>query len=266
MSLDVFVWSKQEELKSLRLDRPSISALKARALSAPPARDLIQSLKGRSYLPIIAEVKRTSPSAGSLRKGLDVAQWVRSYGRGGAAAISVLTDRRFFGGSLEDLQRARAAVDLPILRKDFILHPLQLYESRAAGADAVLLIAAALEPNRLRDLYLEAQDLGMTPLVEIHDERELEVVLSLDPPILGINNRDLTTLKVSLETSARLRPLIPKEVMVVGESGIRNARDAAFLVEAGVDALLIGTALMRSRDPAETLRSLGAVRRQPWSG
>lgn len=232
---------------------------------APPIRDLVAALRDTSRVPVIAEIKRISPSEGTLKTGVDVLDQARSYEAGGAAALSVLTDEAFFGGRLQDLREARGAVRVPVLRKDFILDRVQLYESRAAGADAVLLIAAALESALMKELFLEAQHLGMTPLVEVHHESELDAVLGLDPPIVGINNRDLTTLKVDLATSIRLRPLIPPGIVVLGESGIKSAEDVNRLLKAGVDAFLVGTALMRSPDPEKALRDLCSARSLPWS-
>lgn len=232
---------------------------------APPTRDLIAALSDALRVPVIAEIKRISPSEGILKTEVDVLRQARSYEAGGAAALSVLTDEAFFGGRLEDLTLARGAVSVPVLRKDFILDRIQLYESRGAGADAILLIAAALEPSLLKDLFLETELLGMTPVVEVHDEHELDKVLELRPRIVGINNRDLTTLKVNLATSIRLAPLIPPGIFVLGESGINRPEDVNRLLRAGVDAFLVGTALMRSADPEKALRDLCAARSLPWS-
>ncbi len=172
------------------------------------------------------------------------------------AGLSVLTDGPFFQGKLEDLREARAHVALPVLRKDFIIDSIQLYQSRAAGADAILLIAAALSPTHLQELYLETVALGMTPIVEVHEESELSVVMALDPMIVGINNRNLRTMDVSLETCVRLRPLIPEGTLVLAESGIKGPDDVASLLDAGVDAFLVGTTLMKSGDPERTLSRL----------
>ncbi len=218
-------------------------------METPPASNFLLALKNCPHVPIIAEIKRASPSEGSLKEEVSVGILASSYREGGAAAISVLTDGPFFNGSIGDLEEARGAVDLPILRKDFIIDRAQLFESRIAGADAALLIAAALNPTQLQDLFLEAIEIGLTPLVEVHKEEELAPVLELNPPIIGINNRDLSTLKVSLETCIRLRPLIPPGVIVLGESGIEGPDDLERLLEAGMDAFLIGTTLMRSSDP-----------------
>ena len=235
-------------------------------MAAPAPLDLLSALRGCPQVPIIAEIKRASPSAGALQRGASVERLARAYEEGGAAAISVLTDGPFFQGSLADLEEARRAVPLPILCKDFILDPMQIYESRLAGADAVLLIVAALDSGELRWLYEEALALGLTPLVEVHSHEELARALALNPPIVGINNRDLTTLEVSLETCLRLRDRIPPGVMVVGESGIQGPGDLERLLDGGVDAFLIGTTLMRSPDPVASLRGFCRARRHAWSG
>ncbi len=255
---------KREEIARLKRE---VGA--ARLLStldeAPPARNFVAALRDSSRVPVIAEIKRISPSEGALKTGVDVPDQARSYEAGGAAALSVLTDETFFGGRLQDLTTAREAVSVPVLRKDFILDRVQLYESRAAGADAVLLIAAALKPILLKELFLEARELGMASVVEVHHESELDAVLKLQPQIVGINNRDLTTLNVDLETSIRLRPLIPEGIVAIGESGIKSPEDVKRLLHAGLDAFLVGTALMRSPDPEAALRDLCAARSLPWS-
>ncbi len=254
---------KQKRLEIARLkERHDIHSLRSHAMESPPARDMIGALKRCPHVPIIAEIKRASPSEGTLKEEVSVSLLARSYQEGGAAAISVLTDGPFFNGSIKDLEDVRGAVDLPVLRKDFVLDRVQLYESRIAGADAVLLIAAALTPTQLKDLFLEALEIGITPLVEVHKEEELQPVLELNPPIIGINNRDLATLKVSLETSINLRPRIPPEVICLGESGIEGPGDLERLLEAGLEAFLIGTSLMRSSDPKAFLHTLCALRRK----
>jgi indole-3-glycerol phosphate synthase len=255
--LDEILASKRREIEELR-HRSSPAALRERALAAAPPLDFFGRLRSCDRVPIIAEVKRVSPSAGRLRADLDVVAQAMAYRAGGAAAISVITDGPYFGGSLNDLIEVRKGIDLPILRKDFVLDPIQVYESRIAGADAVLLIAAALDPAGLQGLRGEVQALGMLPLIEVHDEMELERVLPLSPPVVGINNRDLRTLRVSLETSKRLRPRIPSDILVIGESGIERPQDIQYLRSCGVDAFLVGTALMRSPDPTSLLADLCA--------
>jgi indole-3-glycerol phosphate synthase len=209
-------------------------------------------------LSVIAEHKRRSPSAGPIREDLELEEVVAAYERGGAAALSVLTEPRSFGGDLHDLVRARAASRLPLLRKDFIVDSYQLAEAVAAGADAILLIVAALRPAELRRLFGEAGQRGLDVLLEVHDERELEQALELEAPVIGINNRDLTTLEVDVRRTFALRPRIPQDRVVVAESGFSRAAQLAELREAGVDAVLVGEALMRSADLEAALRELRA--------
>jgi len=253
--LDQIISSKREEIRVLKADGGE-SQLRSLAENAPDCRDFLHALRADGSVPIIAEIKRSSPSLGPIREVHNVAPLARTYEKAGAACLSVLTDSPFFSGKLADLQSARDATHIPILRKDFILEPVQLYESRLAGADAVLLIVAALDEIRLAELYQEALALRMTPLIEVHDEGELHSALKLDPSLIGINNRNLGTLNVDLETCVRLRPLIPAGVTVVAESGIRGSEDVAMLRRAGMDAFLIGTTLMKSADPGATLAAL----------
>jgi indole-3-glycerol phosphate synthase len=205
---------------------------------------------------LIAEMKRASPSRGPIRPGASVTEIVRAYQEAGARAVSVLTEPNHFGGSLDDLVEARAACDLPLLRKDFLVDEYQLLEARAAGADAVLLIVAALEPDRLNALIGGASDLGMDSLVEVHDEREIETAIDCGAEVLGINNRDLHSLEVDLGTTFRLLPDVPAGTVVVAESGITRPRHVEELEEAGVDAILVGEALMRAEDPGRAIREL----------
>ncbi len=205
---------------------------------------------------VIAEFKRRSPSAGTLRDEPDLTELVGAYRSGGAAALSILTEGPNFGGSLEDLRGARAACELPLLRKDFILDPYQLYEARTAGADAVLLIVAALAPSELEALHDEARAIGLEVLVEVHDREELQSALSLGAEIVGINNRDLRDFSVDVRRTERLMDDVPSGVTVVSESGIVGAEQLRALHERGVHAVLVGEALMRAQDPAAVLRSL----------
>lgn len=223
----------------------------------PPARrDFRAALQGDG-IALIAEFKRGSPSRGPLAENADPAPTTRRYQEAGAAALSVLTESNFFGGQLADLVAARRASSLPALRKDFIIHPCQLVESSGReGPDAVLLIAAALTEGELRSLVELARILGQAPLVEVHDEAELDAALASGADLIGINNRDLRTFEVSLETTLRLRPRIPPGVTVVSESGIRSRGDVLRLVEAGVDAMLVGEALMTASDPASAIKAL----------
>jgi indole-3-glycerol phosphate synthase len=210
----------------------------------------------RPGLSLIAEFKRRSPSAGDIAAGAEVGERVGAYERGGAAALSVLTDEAHFGGSLDDLRAARAACDLPILRKDFIVDSYQLYEAAVNGADAVLLIARALEDELLRELYEEAQRIDLDCLVEVHDGEELERALELDVDVVGINNRDLDAGVVDIATTFELMPDVPAGKTVVAESGISTRSELAELERVGVDAVLIGSALMSAPDPEALAREL----------
>jgi indole-3-glycerol phosphate synthase len=207
---------------------------------------------------VIAEFKRRSPSAGALREDADLEEIVRAYERGGAVALSVLTEGPNFEGSLEDLRAARAACGLPILRKDFIIDPYQLHEARAAGADAVLLIVAALGPEELESLYAGARAMGLDVLVEVHDGEELERALSQGADLIGVNNRDLRDFSVDMDRTTRLMGEIPLSVTAVSESGIATAEHLEKLERVGVDAVLVGEAFMRAPDPEAALRDLRA--------
>jgi indole-3-glycerol phosphate synthase len=220
-------------------------------------RDFRGALTGAG-VSVIAEHKRRSPSAGTIREDVALDQVVGAYERGGAAALSVLTEGPNFGGSLEDLRRARAASSLPILRKDFTLDAYQVHEAFAGGADAILLIVAALDDPQLRELHELAGELGMAALVEVHDERELERALALDASLIGINNRDLTTLKVDRGRTFALREAIPDRVTVVAESGFSAPDQLRELAQAGIDAVLVGEALMRAPDIESAIRALTA--------
>jgi indole-3-glycerol phosphate synthase len=210
----------------------------------------------RPGVSLIAEHKRRSPSAGKIRKGSKVAEVVQAYERGGAAALSVLTEPFHFGGSLDDLREARANATLPVLRKDFIIDPYQLYEAAAAGADAILLIVAALEPDPLYELLREARALDLDALVEVHDEEELEVALDVEADILGINNRDLGDFSVDIERTYVLLSDVPAGKTVVSESGFTSRDQLDDLERVGVDAVLIGETLMRAGDVEHAVRGL----------
>ena len=218
-------------------------------------RDFRRALAARTPA-IIAEIKKASPSKGLLAPDFDPARLAGQYEAGGAAALSVLTDEAFFQGSLADLAAARGVCGLPVLRKDFTLDEHHELEAAAGGADAILLIAAILEAGEIRDLAAMAAGYGMAALIEVHNERELAMALDAGAQIIGVNNRDLTTFEVTLETSLRLAPRIPSEVLKVSESGIRSARDIERLREAGYQAFLVGEHLMTSPDPAAAVRSL----------
>ena len=224
-------------------------------LARAQRRDFRAALEAASPA-IIAEIKKASPSRGLLARDFDPARLARQYESGGAAALSVLTDERFFQGALADLETARAACPLPALRKDFTLHEDHVLEAAAHGADAILLIAAILEEHEIRRLAAAAAGFQVAALVEVHDERDLAKALNAGAAIIGVNNRDLTTFDVTLETSLRLAPAIPAGVLKVSESGIHSAQDVARLREAGFQAFLVGEHLMKSADPAAALRAL----------
>ncbi len=244
--LDRIVATKRSEIEALR---PRAAELEESAAAAPEVRDFHGALAAGAHVSLIAEVKRRSPGAGAIRPDMDPPELARSYERAGAAALSVLTDTDYFGGSLDDLARIREAVSIPLLRKDFTLHPLQVTEARAAGADAILLIVRLLEDGPLRELRLRAEALGMAALVEAHTAPEVERALDSGARIVGVNNRDLATFSTRLERSLELRKLVPSEVLFVSESGIRTGDDVARLGAAGTDAVLVGEALLKAPDP-----------------
>jgi indole-3-glycerol phosphate synthase len=235
--------------------RRSIERRGAGAAGAPRDGHFRAALQ-REGLSVIAEHKRRSPSAGPLREGAAVAAIVQAYERGGADALSILTEGRHFDGSLDDLRAARNATTLPLLRKDFIVDQYQLYEAVAAGADAVLLIVAALEPQALSGLHQQAHALGLDVLVEVHDRAELEAALAIEAAIVGINNRDLRDFSVDVGRTLELLPAIPPGTIVVSESGLDSRGRLQELSDAGVHAVLVGEALMRAPDPQEALRAL----------
>ncbi|HEY6100967.1 MAG TPA: indole-3-glycerol phosphate synthase TrpC [Anaeromyxobacter sp.] len=247
---------KRDELEAARRAMPD-RELAARAKDVPAARgfEAALSLAG-GPVRVIAEVKRASPSAGAIRAGLDAPAQARAYAAAGAAAISVLTDGPGFGGSLADLAAVRAEVDLPLLRKDFVLDRYHLLEARAHGADAALLIVAALEPARLAALVQACGELGLAALVEVHEEPEVEVALEAGARIVGVNNRNLRTFEVDLAVSERILPALPVDVRGVAESGVRTAEDARRLRRAGAANLLVGEALVRAPDPGALLREM----------
>lgn len=257
MILDDILAAKRTEVAERQIVTPP-ATLEKRLAGAPRARDFLAAVHrdANQGIRLIAEFKRASPSQGVIRADLAPADVARMYATAGAAAISVLTDEKFFGGSLADLEAARRAAALPVLRKNFIIDRYQLLEARCAGADAVLLIAAALDEKQLVALHAEAVTLGMAVLVEVHDAEELPRALAAKPRIIGVNNRDLRTFKVDLETTLRLRPLVPPDVVMVSESGIRNRQDVLRLLEARVDAVLVGESLMRRPDPGAAAAAL----------
>jgi len=254
MILDDIVQVKKAELKKAKQIR-KIVELKAKARNAAPLKPF--DLRRRDAVSIIAEVKRASPVKGVLKADLDPADQAVKYREGGARAISVLTDEQFFKGSVEDLRAARNAGGLPILRKDFVIDEYQLWEARVMLADAALLIVRILDKAQLRDyIALAREELQLATLVEVHSEKELDAALDAKAPIIGINNRDLDTFKVTLETTARLRPIIPADRVVVSESGISSREDIVLLKNMNVDAALIGEELVKAADPTAKLKEL----------
>jgi indole-3-glycerol phosphate synthase len=243
-------------LVSLLREEPPVREREVPDRSGPAAGPRFRDVLAAPGLGVIAEFKRRSPSAGVLREDCEVGEIAGAYERGGAVALSVLTEQANFAGSLADLSAARAVSSLPILRKDFIVDRYQLHEARAVGADAVLLIVAALAAEDLRELHEEALAIGLDVLVEVHDRGELDRALALGPATIGINNRDLRDLSVDIERTFGLLESIPAGVTVISESGIRSAAQMRRLGEAGVDGVLVGESLMRAADPEAALRAL----------
>ena len=249
---------KAEEVRSARERRP-LAALQEQPAYFEPVRDFVGALKEKiasGSAAVIAEIKKASPSRGLLRGHFDPASIARSYEQHGAACLSVLTDERFFQGRADDLVAARSACALPALRKDFVIDGYQVHQARAMGADAILLIVAALDLPQLRELEAQAHALGMAVLAEVHDGRELDVALELRTPLLGINNRDLRTFQASLDTTLGLLGRVPPQRLVVTESGILAREDVARLRGRGVHAFLVGEAFMRAADPGAELARL----------
>jgi indole-3-glycerol phosphate synthase len=246
--LSRIVHDKWLEIASRRA-KVSAEALATTYAEMPPANGALDHLRG-DRLRVIAEVKRGSPSAGTFNAGLDAGDQASLYASAGAAVISVLTDGPYFGGSLEDLEAARRRVDIPLLRKDFIIDEYQLFEARASGADLILLIVAALRPAMVRVLLEQATKLGLSTLVEVNTEREAAIALEAGASLIGINNRDLHTFTVDMGTTARVRPSIPDAVVVAALSGIKTPEQARAMRDAGANAVLVGEALVRSSDPS----------------
>jgi len=255
--LDAILMATRDRVASLRTQARE---LERRAAAAPEPRPFARALAGRD-VGVIAEVKRRSPSAGAIREDLDPVAHARAYTQGGAVAISVLTDELHFGGSLEDLARVASAVPVPVLRKDFILDELQLYEARAAGASAVLLIVRALSSDGLRALARAARDQRLGVLVEVHSAGELEQALGVDPTAVGVNSRDLATFTVDLAAAERLVALVPGAVPVIAESGIATRADVERMASAGADLVLVGTSVAGNADPGAAVRALTGVQR-----
>jgi indole-3-glycerol phosphate synthase len=258
--LDKIIAVKREEIAAARAER-SLASLQLDAEALGGVRDFVGAMRSRvaaGRAAVIAEVKKASPSKGVLREHFVPADIAASYERGGAACLSVLTDERFFQGSALYLQQARAACALPVLRKDFIVDPYQVVQARAMGADCILLIAACLDDAQMADLEAQALGLGMAVLVEVHDGEELDRALRLRTPLVGINNRNLRTFEVSLDTTLGLQPRIPTGRLLVTESGILGRADVQRMRAAGVGAFLVGEAFMRADDPGAALADLFA--------
>ena len=252
--------TKAKEVAAARALRP-VSALREAAAAAPAVRDFVAAIRARigaGRPAVIAEIKKASPSRGVLRPVFDPAAIAARYEAGGATCLSVLTDRDYFQGAPEHLTAARAACALPALRKDFMIDEYQVFEARALGADCILLIVAALDDARLAALEACASSLGMATLAEVHDAAELDRALELETPLIGVNNRNLRTFEVTLETTLGLLPRIPAGRTVVTESGILTPADVARMRNAGVDAFLVGEAFMRAADPGAALQALFA--------
>lgn len=252
--LDDIIVGVREDLAD-RQALVTLDELKARVAKMPPTRPVLPVLRGED-IAVIAEVKRKSPSKGDLATIVDPAALASEYEAGGAHVISVLTEQRRFGGSLADLSAVRAAVDIPVLRKDFIVSSYQLWEARAHGADLVLLIVAALGQDALECLHERAESIGLSVLVEVHDEQEVQRALAAGARIIGVNARDLRTLEVHRDQFARVAPCIPGHIAKVAESGVRGPEDLVHYAKAGADAVLVGESLVTGRDPRESVHQL----------
>ncbi len=258
--LNQIVDVKRQEIAAAT-KRKSLAAMRADAESRVLTRDFVGAMRAKiaaGQAAVIAEIKKASPSKGVLRADFEPADIAQSYAEHGAACLSVLTDRQFFQGQPDYLKQARASCELPVLRKDFMVDPYQIYESRAMGADCILLIAACLEDGQMVELEAIARSLDMAVLVEVHDGAELERALKLKTPLVGINNRNLRTFEVTLETTLSLREQVPADRLLVTESGILGRADVLRMREAGVNAFLVGEAFMRAPDPGVALAELFA--------
>jgi indole-3-glycerol phosphate synthase len=256
--LERIVAAKRAEVAAAKASTPQ-AELEAQARKAPPPRDFVGAVRQRiaaGQPAVIAEAKRASPSKGILRADFRPDEIARSYEQGGAACMSVLTDKEFFQGSADDLTRARAACGLPVLRKDFAVDTYQVFEARAMGADCILLIAACLGRAQMKEFESLARSLGMAVLVEVHEGKELEGALELETPLVGVNNRNLKTFETRLETTLDLLPFIPRERIVITESGILAREDVARVQKHGVHAFLVGEAFMCSSEPGQALREM----------
>lgn len=261
---DIIKYKRIEELPK-QMQAREAALIRAEAALAVPPRDFVAALRASSRVALIAEVKKASPSKGLLRHNFDPIELAQTYAANGASAISVLTDVKYFQGKLDYLTQIRKHLDKssspPVLRKDFIFHPYQVYEARAIGADALLLIAAVLKDKELADLLALTRELNMTALIEVHDRAELERVLPLQPRLIGVNNRDLRDFSVNLNTCIELRQHVPAGVCFVAESGIHTAADVVRLAKEGIDAVLVGEALVKAKDVGKRVRELAGVER-----
>lgn len=262
--LDKILEHKVEEIAARKASTPMQHFIEAVELVTPP-RDMVGALH-RDTVALIAEVKHASPSKGVLVLNFDPVKLAKSYARNGAAAISVLTDEQFFQGHLDHLTAVHNSVDVPLLRKDFVIDPYQVYEGRAAGADAILLIVAALADGQLADLHALTLELGMSALVEVHNEAELERALRIEPRLVGINNRDLKTFNVDLNTTAQLAKQVPDGVTLVAESGIHSGEDVTRMGNMGAHAILVGEALVQAHITGKKVKELSHRKRKKLNG
>jgi indole-3-glycerol phosphate synthase len=258
MFLDKIIQIKREEVNERKRLLP-LKALEKMISSIAPPRDFMDAFSKNISMSLIAEIKFASPSLGIIAEGKNLDQIAQQYERGGASAISVLTETFFFKGDLLYLLRVKEASKLPVLQKDFILDPFQIYEGRTRGADAVLLIASLLNREQLKDFVGLTRELDMVPLVEIHDESDLEKTADLSLSLIGINNRNLSTFTIDLKNSLRLKEKIPSTIKVISESGIKDPKDVKLLREAGIQGILVGEILMRSSDPVSKIRELLSI-------
>ena len=255
MFLEKVAAMKREEVHK-RKNLSSLQEMQKKVSDLPAPREFLRALLNKCPMALIAEIKRASPSAGVIQEQVDFPRIAGEYQAGGASAISVLTEAHFFQGDLDHIGKVKKKVSLPILQKDFIIDPFQIYEGRIAGADAVLLIAAMITQGQVGEFTQLIRDLGMIPLVEVHNEEDLGKVSGLPLPLIGINNRNLQTLEVNLEVTCHLIKKIPQGTMVISESGIKNREDVKRLQQAGARGVLVGEVLMRSADPATKIREL----------
>ena len=253
--LDKILQHKQKEINAIK-DQVNINILQDKALNSQPGISLFNALKNCSNNAIIAEIKKQSPSMGNIKPNVNVEELSKSYELNGVVAISVLTDQNYFGGSIDDLIKVKKSISLPVMRKDFIIDPIQIYEAKNAGSDIVLLIAAAMDFNQLEKLYKIALELKMSPLIEIHDKIELDSVMKLNPEVVGINNRNLHSMTVDIQHSVNIRKKIHDDILVISESGIKTNEDINMLKNEGINGFLIGTTLMKSEDPGAILKKL----------